>query len=566
MIRPFSFAIATVLFVSCVADGPQSQDSKAGEYTLPLIETTDIHGHILSTDNNGTVHYGMAYIANKVKDVRGRGESYRKDKLLLLDGGDLYQGASVSNLLSGEPVFMCLDKMDYDAVALGNHEFDWGIENTVDADATVPDYVWEGKNCDNQVPVLCANLYQDDKRVTRTRDYVIVEKTAVNTKGETIPVKIGVVGFAVNYGSSIITTQFAGKGYSIKADYTIANNIAAELESSGACDATVLLAHGAADEVAAALGRSTVIDLVLGGHSHRTMSGKTEWGLHYLQGGRYCEHYASADLKFCMDQSGGISFGGVKNMSIKEVYSSDLDDDILAVSDYALQATAAQQNEVIGYINANATTYYLNGGGTRASVMGNWMCDILRRVGEADVSFVNAGGIRTSFPLNGQATREITVADVYEMFPFSNTTYVYRITYADLLKLFEYSMTSGGEALFSRMTGIDCYYTQTVYDTYSTYAVHSLRKDGTVIYQNKKWTDDWASRTLILAVSEYLAITERTDYYTGIPNPLIEWNGTDRLLSNHLVDNVSAVGVLRAESAASGGLLSIDTEPHFILN
>ena len=80
MIRPFSFAIATVLFVSCVADGPQSQDSKAGEYTLPLIETTDIHGHILSTDNNGTVHYGMAYIANKVKDVRGRGESYIREQ------------------------------------------------------------------------------------------------------------------------------------------------------------------------------------------------------------------------------------------------------------------------------------------------------------------------------------------------------------------------------------------------------------------------------------------------------------------------------------------------------
>ena len=126
-------------------------------------------------------------------------------------------------------------------------------------------------------------------------------------------------------------------------------------------------------------------------------------------------------------------------------------------------------------------------------------------------------------------------------------------------------MTSGGEGLFSRMTGIDCYYTETVYDTYSTYAVHSLKKDGTVIYQNGKWTGDWASRTLILAVSEYLAITERTDYYTGLPNPLIEWNGTDRLLSNSLVDNVSAVSVLRAESAASGGLLAIDMEPHFIL-
>ena len=560
-----SFAAVIILFVSCIEKEPQSQESLAGDYTLPVIETTDIHGHIVSTDNSGSLRYRMAYIADRVKDSRGRGDVYSKGKLLLLDGGDLYQGASVSNLLSGEPVFMCLDKMDYDAVALGNHEFDWGIKNTVDADATVPDYEWEGKKCDNQVPVLCANLYQDGQRSTRTRDYVIVEKTAVSAKGKTIPIKIGVIGFAVNYGSSIINTQFAAKGYSIKADYSIANNIAAELESSGACDITVLLIHGAANDAAAALGRSSVIDLVLGGHSHAYMTGQTEWGLPYLQGGRYCEHYATANLKFHVDNSGIVSFTGVQNMAVGEVYYSGLDAEITAISDYALQATAAQQNEVIGYINANATTYYINGSGNRASVMGNWMCDILRRIGEADVAFVNAGGIRTSFPLNGQSTREITVADVYEMFPFSNPTYVYRITYADLLKVLEYSMTSGGEGLFSRMTGIDCYYTETVYDTYSTYAVHSLKKDGTVIYQNGKWTGDWASRTLILAVSEYLAITERTDYYTGLPNPLIEWNGTDRLLSNSLVDNVSAVSVLRAESAASGGLLAIDMEPHFIL-
>ena len=70
---------------------------KWGEYVLPLIQTTDMHGYVVNTDNNGNVHYRLAYIADKVEDIRrGAGES----SLLLLDGGDLYQGASISNLTS----------------------------------------------------------------------------------------------------------------------------------------------------------------------------------------------------------------------------------------------------------------------------------------------------------------------------------------------------------------------------------------------------------------------------------------------------------------------------------
>lgn len=46
---------------------------------------------------------------------------------------------------------------------------------------------------------------------------------------------------------------------------------------------------------------------------------------------------------------------------------------------------------------------------------------------------------------------------------------------------------------------------------------------------------------------------------------MVEWNNTDRLIINNLVDNENAIRVLRAEAAASGGLLSIDTSPHFIL-
>lgn len=549
--------------------GTQPESPQPGDYRLTVIETTDMHGHMVETDSDGTVHYRLAYIADKADDIRGHGQDCRKDRLLLLDGGDIYQGGSVSNLLSGWPLFVALDRMGYDAVALGNHEFDWGIENTVDADATVPDYEWKGERHENKVPVLCANLYQNGSRVPFTKDYIIVEKEAVDADGATVSVKIGIIGFADDYASSIMNSRFIGQGFSIDEDYSIANRIAEQLENSQECDATILLTHCQAQNAADALGSGSRIDLVLGGHSHSTLSGDSGWGLAFLQGGRYCERFARADLWFTVDEDGSFSFSRVSNKFTVSVDSnrdlhayegqnaSELSEDILEVSDAALQATAAQMNDVIGYINVGATTYYLDGSGERAAIISNWMCDIIRRIGNADVAFVNSGGIRTSFPLQGQSTRNITVANIFEMFPFNNEIYVYDITYSELLRVFEYSLTAGGTALFSRVTGIDCYY--------SSRTVIKLVKDGTTIYSNGSWAGDWASRYVTLAASSYVATTERTDYNTGLPNPLIGWNNTSRLLSNDLIDNENAVRVLRDEAAVSGGLLSIDTNPHFIL-
>lgn len=558
-----TFAAALLAGCCKVKERPLS-----GEFYLPVMETTDIHGYIVSREND-FFHYRMAYIADKARDIRGHGAEYRKDRLLLLDGGDLYQGASISNLLGGQPVSAAVDRMEYDAVALGNHEFDWGIENTVDPDATMPDYEWAGSRQVNDIPVLCANLYLDGVRAPFTKDYVIVEKSARSSSGETIPVRIGVIGFAVDYAGSIMSSRFTDRGFTIREDYAIADGLAKELEASGQCDATVLLVHGAADDVAEKLAWNSSVDLVLGGHSHARKSGRRGSGPVYLQGGRYCEHYSSADLKFYRDRkTGEVSFTSVVNAQNVAVSASldqhraegqnadDLDEDVLAVCDAAIAATSLEGNDVIGYIGIGATTYYIKGSGDRATPMSNWMCDILRRVGEADVSFVNSGGVRTSFPLDAASRRDITVANVYEMFPFNNLTYVYEITYADLLRLFTYSLTNGGRSLFTFMSGIDC--------AYRDYSVVSLGKDGAVIYQNGKWTGDWATRTLRLAVSEYLATTSRVDNYTGMENPLLQWNGTSRLLSNDRVDNECAVVVLKAEAAASGGRLYIDASPHFI--
>ena len=538
---------------------PDPYKPKPGLYFLRVIETTDMHGYIVATESDVT-HYRLAYIARK----SGVSYVYKPENRLLLDGGDLYQGASISNLLGGRPIYTAVGMMGYDAVALGNHEFDWGWETMVDPDATMLDYTWNGTQYQNNVPVVCANIYQYGSRIASTKDYVIVEKEAMGDLGSAATVKIGIIGFAINYAGSIMTSKFTGKGYSINEDYSIADDIASNLESTGRCDATILLVHGSAPSAAARLSQNSAIDLVLGGHSHRWENGKADNGIPYLQGGRYAERYAAADILFTVDADGDLLFNGISGQEIVSVnaksdYIADyLDPQIKEVSDDALAAISAQLNTVIGYISVGATTSAISGSGGRSTTMGNWMCDITRRIGEADVAFVNSGGIRTTVPLNGQPRQDITVAKVYEMFPFDNAVYVYSISYADLLTLLDYSLTSGGSALMSQMTGIDCYYT-------SQNTVQKLVKDGTTIYQNGAWTGNWATQTLTIAVGEYLATTEQTDYTTGKPNPLIEWNKTSRLIQNELIDNENAVLVLKSEAATTGGLLSIDTQAHYIL-
>ena len=538
--------VVTAMFYSCQKEDINPLKPAAGDYLLPLIETTDVHGHIVDASTD-TVHYRLAYIADKVKDIRGHGGAYRKERLLLLDGGDLYQGTTISNLQLGKPIYVSFDKMEYDAVALGNHDFDWGFENMVDPDATLLDYDYNGRNHVNEVPVVCANLYQHGNRVSCTKDYVIVEKTAVNPRGGSVNVKIGIIGFAEDYSMSIMASQFSGKGYSIQENYTIANSLASELESTGQCDATILLTHGAADKAAERLGERSVVDLVLGGHTHRTISGQTSWGLAYLQGGKKSEAYAYAQLQFRVDEEGNISFTSVNDQQTIDVDATrdrhtfagqnaeDLDDDILTVS-----------------------------------VMGNWMGDIMQRIGNADVAFLNSTSIRTYFSLDGQPSRNITVANVYDMFPFGTPIHVFRITYAELLQLFEYSMTGAGRILLTQMTGIDCYITckestSSSGRTYYDYALHSLVKDGTTIYQNGEWTSDWASRTLTVATSNYVATTDREDRETHLHNPFVGWCETSRLITNDLVDNENAIRVLKAEAEANNGLLSIDPRPHFIV-
>lgn len=549
-------------------------------YTLPLFETSDIHGY-LADMSEGESEYLLAYISDKVKDLRGGENEEDQKRVILLDGGDIFQGNTMSNVLNGAPLSAAFQIMGYDAVTIGNHDFDWGIENVIDADGTLMDPVIGGTQTVNSVPVIMSNLYQNGEKVTFASDYIILEKTAYNKEGESIPVKVGVIGFAGDYSKSVIKKEFDDQGFHIKEDFDVLNELSLDLETNQGCDATILLTHEDAQKVSSKIGEDSVIDLVLGGHTHRSENGSTSWGLQYLEPAGYSGAYCSASLAFSAGNSSGeeeeteksgdhaVSFEEIlyprvfsltdlgNLLTEPEAGSEELDTELVALTDQTIDLISDILDEEVGYITQSVFRQESNmEDGVRVSACGNWMSSIIQRIGEADVGLINKGAMRIDFPLaEGASKRTITVSDIYTMFPFADRICTYTLTYGEFLTALEYMISESGHILFTYMTGIDCYYTGETVNAI-------VRPDGTLVYHNGVWEDDWENQKIRVAMNEYCATTNRKS--ETMENPFIAWSSTDRFEDPGKIDQKAAVEVLEEEAKNNDGLLSVDMKAHFI--
>ena len=102
----------------------------AGEHAttlLTILHVNDYHGRVKpfidKTINPQEQVGGAAYLAAMIKNARAKNPG----GTLLLAAGDMFQGSPVSNLFHGAPVMAVMNELKFDAMTLGNHEFDWGI-------------------------------------------------------------------------------------------------------------------------------------------------------------------------------------------------------------------------------------------------------------------------------------------------------------------------------------------------------------------------------------------------------------------------------------------------------
>ena len=300
----------------------------------------------MSSGAEGKFEYRLPYIANIVNNAR---KSKAYDDILLVDGGDIYQGTPVSNLTNGACMRAALDAMDYDAVALGNHEFDWDVEKyATDPDGTLPAYSVGSFSGDPDIPVVASDLYSAEtgERTGFTKDYVIVEKAGK---------RIALIGYIPNYEKSIMYSKISP--YTIDDDFSKLNALVKKVNDEEKPDVTIVMAHANPVLVSEAL-ISEDVDLVTGGHDHAGRYGVSSTGVSYIQADYYGKGYASATI--IIDSEGNVNiekpfYTKITGNPEKLYYTKDntanadlLDDKVLAIALESWSAISDEMSEVLG--------------------------------------------------------------------------------------------------------------------------------------------------------------------------------------------------------------------------
>lgn len=218
--------------------------------TITILHTNDTHSCIMPLNPNlaDTAIAGRGGFLRRIEMIEQ--ERKRDPELLVLDSGDFSQGSPFYSLFKGDTEIELMNRMGVDASTIGNHEFDFGVENMARLFAKA------------RFPMLCANYRVEGTALEgKTKPYNIYK-----VKG----VRIGVFGIGPRLVGLVDNNKIGGIEYTdpVKA----ANETARLLRKKKRCDIVICLSHlGWIDGTMGdqeMISRSRGIDLVLGGHSH----------------------------------------------------------------------------------------------------------------------------------------------------------------------------------------------------------------------------------------------------------------------------------------------------------
>ena len=241
-----------VIFIIVLMLATVSASAK-GPKKITVLHTSDTHSCILPLNNN---------LADK--NVAGRGgfirridmlkqERQQDPKLLLFDCGDYSQGSSYYTMFQGDVEVGLMNQMHYDAATIGNHEFDFGLDNMI--------RLFKKAN----FPVVCSNYdFADTELKNIVKPYLVLKR-----KGA----KIGVFALCPPLEGLVSTKNYGPLKFLDPIEVT--NQMVDILRNQKKCDVVICLSHlgwKTEDYPDNKLIQNTSgIDLILGGHSHTYM-------------------------------------------------------------------------------------------------------------------------------------------------------------------------------------------------------------------------------------------------------------------------------------------------------
>jgi len=394
-----------------------------------VLHTNDSHGHPVRFSYSGAPDVGgLPARATLVRKVRAENEN-----VLVLDAGDFNTGSAESTFFKARPDLEGYNAIGYDALTLGNHEFDNPLET-----------LKEQMNLAN-FPFLSANIKTREGR-SLARPYVIKE-----FKG----FKVAVLGLTTKETERIGNPDHT-KDLLIQDEVAVAKKLVPRLRSKA--DLVIALVHlgiydsprrgskRLASEVAG-------IDLIVDGHSHTRLDGPllvkhdaSDWTTTIVQAWQWGLVVGKVDLRFGGGRVTDLTFetipvnlktvetgpaGSVKYSLVGE----EIPEDPMLVA--ALQGYVDRVDALLSErVGRAAATLSSKEGRSQETPLGDLVADATlwyTRHLEADFAFQNAGGIRTDLP-RGEISRKA----IYEVLPFDNTVVVLTLKGSDLEAVFHH--------------------------------------------------------------------------------------------------------------------------------
>ena len=394
---PTSFDGRTLNVKALNVDDVAKLGEVKGTSVISLLTVNDFHGAMTGDAKNPGISKLTAYLKNE--------EKANKNGTLILSAGDMFQGTADSNLLYGASVVTAMNEAGFDAMVLGNHEFDWGLDKL------------KARIASSNFPYLGANLI--DKATGKTADF-IKPYTIVNKNG----INVGIIGIVTPETATKTKPEMVAP-YEFRNPAVVVNALVPEVKAAGA-DVIVVLSHlgamqdsktgditGEAADLAKAV---TGVDAIVAGHIHANVSGSVN-NIPIVANnynGRSVGHVdilMETDTKVVTKRVPYLDGSAVKAL-----------EDARVAGWYKLIASsiAPVKNEVLGKATAD---FPHSPKDTQTTLLGNWACDVMQKAVNADIAIQNGGGLRRDLP-----SGVITMGLLYEIMPFDNTLFTFDLT------------------------------------------------------------------------------------------------------------------------------------------
>lgn len=377
---------------------------------IVIFHTNDVHGQLLPLKTANGVRGGYAALVAKLRKERAAALA-EGASVLTLDAGDIYAGTPEGDETHGIVDVDCMKLAGYDAMALGNHEFDQSVPLVKELVARAA------------FPVLSANLIDEG-----TKKLPAWPNLAASARFNVGGVKVCVVGLVTNMLKQV-TTNAGSAGVNVEAELVAARR---ELAANADAQVNILLTHvGTEVDNALAAALEGKLAVIVGGHDHQVNQSPKRSpdadGALVVQAGKSGQWLGRIELE--VDRASGkvISVsGGLLPVSPTDGEAAD----VAAAIEQGAGEITAKMETVLGSLSKP-----LPRKGQGSTPLGNFLTDAMRAHAHSDVAVYNKTGIR-----NELAKGEVRLRNVFEVVPFADHCVVLTLRGVHLLELLEGSV------------------------------------------------------------------------------------------------------------------------------